>query len=212
MPRKTSKSVEARSGTLANVVILSDRRRRLGTGMHGKQFGGADVLAFPLKRLDDRRPRVKRNAFSLLPLRDGPMTLANISRHFGYAVPALEKVGKVFHVPTIPPDELSGQVRSTIPLTPARQGRTMRPMGRGTTPARFRDDLAHRLESARVVAGFQTQQQAAQALGIGVDRYRKWESGRTPVPAQFVPMVCDLFRIDANYLFGVHAVSVRKTA
>lgn len=85
-------------------------------------------------------------------------------------------------------------------------------MGRGTTPVRFRDDLAQRLKSARVVAGYETQLMAAQALGVGLDRYRKWESGRTPVPAQYVPAVCELFHIDANYLFGVQAKLIRKTA
>jgi transcriptional regulator with XRE-family HTH domain len=88
----------------------------------------------------------------------------------------------------------------------------MRPMGRGTTPARFRQTLADRLRSARIVAGYETQLQAAQALGVGMDRYRKWESGRTPVPAQYIPAVCELYGIDANYLFSVEAKAVKKIA
>lgn len=76
-------------------------------------------------------------------------------------------------------------------------------MGRGTTPVRFRSEMAKRLRSARVVAGYSTQKQAADALGIGLDRYEKWESGRTPVPAQYTQSICDLYGIDANYLYGI---------
>lgn len=85
-------------------------------------------------------------------------------------------------------------------------------MGRGTTPTRFRDELATRLKAARVMAGFDTQQKAADALGIKLDRYTKWEGGRTPVPAQYVPIVCDLFHVDANYLFAIQTRSIRKSA
>lgn len=63
--------------------------------------------------------------------------------------------------------------------------------------------MAKRLMSARIMAGFETKKQAADALKIGLDRYEKWESGRTPVPAQYVGAICELFNIDANYLFGV---------
>lgn len=97
-------------------------------------------------------------------------------------------------------------------MTPRRVARTISPMGRGVTPARFRAALADKLRSARVVAGYETQQQAATALGVGLDRYRKWESGRTPIPAQYVPVVCELFGIDANYLFSVEAKVARKSA
>lgn len=84
-------------------------------------------------------------------------------------------------------------------------------MGRGTTPTRFREEMAEKLRAARVVAGFNTQLEAAQALGIGLDRYTKWESGRTPVPAQYIQPVCVLFHVDANYLFSVEAKAMRKT-
>lgn len=76
-------------------------------------------------------------------------------------------------------------------------------MGRATTPVKFRAEMAKRLMSARIMAGFETKRQAADALQIGLDRYEKWESGRTPVPAQYVGAICELFSIDANYLFGV---------
>lgn len=70
--------------------------------------------------------------------------------------------------------------------------------------------MAERLKAARVMAGFETQLEAAQALRVGLDRYRKWESGRTPVPAQYVPAVCELFHIDANYLFAIQVKASAK--
>jgi hypothetical protein len=87
-------------------------------------------------------------------------------------------------------------------------------MGRSTTPVKFRAEMAKRLMSARVVAGYNTKKEAADALQIGLDRYEKWESGRTPVPAQYVGPICELFRIDANYLFGVQvgAAATRKAS
>jgi hypothetical protein len=98
-----------------------------------------------------------------------------------------------------------------IPMTADASGPTISPMGRATTPVRFRAEMAKRLTSARVVAGFATKKQAADALQIGLDRYEKWESGRTPVPAQYVGPICELFNVDANYLFGVStAAAVRK--
>ena len=85
-------------------------------------------------------------------------------------------------------------------------------MGRGVTPTRVRSEIAIRLKAARIHAKFNTQKEAADALHIRVDRYEKWESGRTPVPAQYVGPVCELFNIDANYLFGVEAIEPARKA
>lgn len=97
-----------------------------------------------------------------------------------------------------------------IPMTTPAPERTIRPMGRNVTPVKFRAEMAKRLESARRVAGFETKKQAADRLGIGLDRYEKWESGRTPVPAQYISPVCELFGVDANYLFGTEAMHVMR--
>jgi transcriptional regulator with XRE-family HTH domain len=98
-----------------------------------------------------------------------------------------------------------------IPMTKTGASRTIRHMGRGITPTKIRSEIAKRLKAARVVAGFPTQREASDALGIRVDRYEKWESGRTPVPAQYVGPVCALFNVDANYLFDIQAAQqVRK--
>jgi len=84
-------------------------------------------------------------------------------------------------------------------------------MGRGTTPVKFKNELGQRLRSARIVAGYKTQEEAAKAIGVELSRYSKWERGRSPIPAQYVQSICTLYDIDANYLFDVNAI-VRRAA
>lgn len=200
---------------MGDLIPLPACRRSAGPsrrGMNSKKVVSGQLFTFPLRRLNDVIPIVGRDSFSLLPLADSPMTLTDGIGHFGKGVPDLEHIANSLHIPDNVSDNSSGQGLSIIPMTAPRQGRTIRPMGRGTTPARFRNEMAEKLKSARIVARYETQLQAAQALGVGLDRYRKWESGRTPVPAQYIPAVCDLFGIDANYLFSVQPKAARKSA
>jgi hypothetical protein len=201
MSRKTSTHVKRRSGSMTVVVRLSDRRS-LVPRMHRKQFGSADVLSFPLQRPDEIRPRVRRDALSLFPLLNGGQPPVDVSGHFFGGRPGGKDVVKLAHGGEYASDELSAQGPTMIPMTAPTPERTIRPMGRNVTPVRFRAEMAKRLESARRVAGFATKKQAADRLGIGLDRYEKWESGRTPVPAQYIGPVCELYGVDANYLFG----------
>lgn len=49
------------------------------------------------------------------------------------------------------------------------------------------------IRRAREAAGFKTHEAAAEAIGVGVDTYRSWESGkRNPKPAS-VKMIRDAF-------------------
>jgi hypothetical protein len=152
------------------------------------------------------------NSATLLPFADSPMTLANISSHIRDGFPASENVGKGLHVPNSAGDELSRQVDSMIPVTKTRPNRTISPMGRGTTPTRFKNEFADRLRAARIAAGYQTQMEFAQALGVPIERYKKWETGRTPMPHQYIPEACELLDKDANYFFRVTPRVIRKTA
>jgi hypothetical protein len=193
-------------------VIALDSRRTTDAVMHREKPVTCQVFAFPLKRADKRRPSIRRDSLALLPLLNGSPGPAHISRHGRQRVPLLEDVINRTHARQHAPDELSGQGPPMIPMTVSTAPRTISPMGRSTTPVRFRAEMAKRLMSARIVAGFETKKQAADALQIGLDRYEKWESGRTPVPAQYVGPICELFRIDANYLFGVsQPAASRKT-
>lgn len=76
-------------------------------------------------------------------------------------------------------------------------------MGKAPTPATFKNAFALRLRSARIVAGYKTQLDFAKALGVDCERYKKWESGRTPMPHGYVKPACELLTIDANYLFDI---------
>jgi len=76
-------------------------------------------------------------------------------------------------------------------------------MGRGVTPTKFKDDFADRLRSARVAAGYASAREFAEAAGIPLENYKKYESGRTPMPHQYIRRACELIDKDANYLFNV---------
>lgn len=193
-------------------VIALDSRRTTRTLVHREKPIACKLYAFALKRGKDRRPGVNRDALSLPPLLDRVSGAANIGRHRRERRPALEHVVDRSHALQHAPDELSGQEPTMIPMTKTVPDRTISPMGRATTPAKFRAEMAKRLSSARVVAGYDTKKKAADALQIGLDRYEKWESGRTPVPAQYVGPICELFNIDANYLFGVQTSVVARRA
>jgi hypothetical protein len=190
------------------------RHRLSGRRVHREQLVSGQVIAFPIERTNQRGPRGRGDALACLPLLDGPSVLTEISGHRCQRLPLVKHVIDLSHSGECAPDELSGQVPPMIPMTAKRPPRTISPMGRASTPARFRSEMAKRLTSARIVAGYSTKKLAADALGITLDRYEKWESGRTPVPAQYVGPVCALFHIDANYLFGIEAPAAvgRRTA
>lgn len=210
MGKKIRGETMSRKKQRGNVIAL-DSRRTTGTLMHREKPVACQFYAFPLKRGQDRRPGVHRDAFSLPPLLNRVSGAANIGRHRRERRPALEHVVDRSHALQHAPDELSGQEPPMIPMTKIAPNRTISPMGRATTPVKFRAEMAKRLSAARVVAGYTTKKEAAVALQIGLDRYEKWESGRTPVPAQYVGPICELFHIDANYLFGVQtSIATRK--
>jgi hypothetical protein len=201
---------------MGDVVSLSQRRARFSRpprrAMHRKKIVCAKFYALPLQGKNQGVPRGVRDAATLFPLLDGPAVLADVGRHLRKRVPASENIVNGAHGPQYASDELSGQAPSMIPMTTEAAVGTISPMGRASTPARFRLEMARRLSSARIVAGYATKKQASDKLGITLDRYEKWETGRTPVPAQYVGPVCELFHVDANYLFGIEAAQAsRKT-
>jgi hypothetical protein len=196
---------------MAKVVPLDSRRATRALVKREKVVAGQPVTPL-LKGAKKRRPVVRRDTATLLPFLNPRSRLVEIRGHFSDRFPGVKNIVKRAHALEYAADRLSDQDPPMIPMTEIRVRGTIRPMGRGTTPARFRSEMAKRLISARIVAGYSTKKQAAEALGITLDRYEKWESGRTPVPAQYVAPVCDLFDIDANYLFGVEpAQPARKT-
>lgn len=184
-------------------VVDLDSRRTTRPLVHREKLVACQLYAFPLKRGDKRRPRIQRDAFALVPFLYRVLAPADIGRHFGEGVPAVKDVVKRAHVIQYAPDGLSDQAPPIIPMTASTPARTICPMGRSTTPVKFRAEMAKRLMSARIVAKYETKKQAADALGIGLDRYEKWESGRTPIPAQYVGPICALYGIDANYLYNI---------
>jgi transcriptional regulator with XRE-family HTH domain len=88
-------------------------------------------------------------------------------------------------------------------------------MGRAKTPVQFNKALAARLRAARIAAGYDTQAPFAKELGIELERYKKWESGRTPIQHEFLPRVCELTGKDANFFYAIQPVEqthvIRRT-
>jgi DNA-binding XRE family transcriptional regulator len=196
-------------------VIDLDSRRPTRTLVHRKKRIRAQVLPFRLRGNNEGRPVLMRDAVTLPPLLDGLVLLPNVSSQGrGIVIPPIEDgfKGKGLHVPDSAGDKYSRQGRPMIPVTGKPTPRTIRPMGRGVAPTRFKNEFAERLKAARIAAGYSTQQEFASALGVPIERYKKWESGRTPMPHQYIPAACELTGQDANYFFKVTARAIRKTA
>lgn len=187
---------------LAEVISL-DSRRTTSSFVHREQLISGQLYVFPTHRLDQRLPGRRWNALTFPPFFDRVLPPPHFGGQLRESAPTVKDIVKRAHVVQHTSDRLSDQVPPMIPMTVLRSTGTISPMGRATTPVKFRAEMAKRLMSARIMAGFETKRQAADALQIGLDRYEKWESGRTPVPAQYVGAICELFSIDANYLFGV---------
>lgn len=197
-------------------VIALDSRRSTGALMHREQIVSTQLFTFPPGGRDHLGPSGGRDALALLPLGDGPVTLLHGVGHFGDGVPQLKEVGNCAHALDCVGDGLSRQVGTMNSVTGFNSKRTMCPrMGRGTTPASVKKAIAERLRAARISADdnrYPTQASFAKDLGVEVERYKKWESGRTPIPHEFVALACELLGKDANYLYGISSKAVLRKA
>lgn len=193
-------------------VIALNSRRSTRPLMHREEPITCQLLTFPLERRNQGRPGIHRDPATLTPLLDSVLSPPHVRGHRRKRVPTVKNVIEGSHATQYASDGLSGQGPTMNPMTKKTPNRTIAVMGRSTTPVKFRAEMAKRLTSARVVAGYNTKKEAADALQIGLDRYEKWESGRTPVPAQYVGPICELFNIDANYLFGVQSTATGRKA
>jgi hypothetical protein len=189
-------------------ALTLDRSPRLGR-MHGEQFVSADVLPFRSQRRNQRRPRCMRDSLALKPLLGSGFGNADVVGHLRDGRPAAEHFRDAFHNKAhYDGDGLSRQAVATIPVLDSGHHSTIRRMGRARTPIQFNKELALRLKSARIAAGYDTQPPFAKALGIEVERYKKWESGRTPFQHEFLPEICRLTGKDANFFYAVEAIAL----
>lgn len=196
-----------------NVIPLSTHARR--PAMHSEQLVCGDLLAFPGKGRLDGGPMTVRNPLALAPLACSPHGHPDLAGHLRDGSPAFEQLSKGFHTALIAGDGLSRQAAPIVPVTRNEAHRTIASMGRAKTPVQFNKELAMRLKAARIAAGYDTQAPFAKALGVELERYKKWESGRTPIQHEFVPRACELTGKDANYFYGVQAAEqvqiIRRT-
>jgi hypothetical protein len=210
LPRKRRKRSNAT--LVQQLPTRSGRKRATTCAVHHEQIVGSNILPFTRSRRNHRRPVRGWDAPALPPFADNPMTDPNVISHFRDGGPAAEHVVE-FHDVTIAGDGLSRQAVATVPVTDCTPARTIRRVGRARSPVKFNKDLAMRLKAARVGAGYDTQAPFAKALGIELERYKKWESGRTPIAHEYLAAACELTGKDANYFYGVPAVEqlMRRT-
>lgn len=83
-------------------------------------------------------------------------------------------------------------------------------MGRARSPVQFNKDIAARLKAARIAAGYENAREFATLLGVEYERYKKWESGRTPIQHEYIPRACELTGKDANYFYGIRTATAEK--
>lgn len=191
------------------VISLASRRAAL-TVVHRQKMISTQLMTTPTQGGQHAAPCVGRNTATLLPFLDSRRGSSNFGGHLRGRAERFEHFLQCAHMREYASDGLSDQGPPMIPVTVFQTPPTISRMGRSSTPAKLRAEMAKRLMSARIVAGYSTKKQAADALGITLDRYEKWESGRTPVPAQYIKPVCELFGIDANYLYGVEPAHPAK--
>lgn len=142
------------------------------------------------------------------------MTFANVGSHIGDGVPAIENGFEVVHRPDNGGYKLSRQGSTAFTVRrPALTGDNPG-MGRARSPVQFNKEIADRTKAARIAAGYEKIEEFADLMRVGYERYRKWESGRTPIQHEYVERFCELTGKDANYLYGFRPAAqeqVRKS-
>lgn len=198
-------------------VIQLPTRPHTATGaaprMHDQEIISGKLFAFPLQRVQNARPMLVRDLPALPPLLDALPREARVIGEIGVGFPAAEQLSESLHMTLIAGDGLSRQAAPIVPVTDFRAPRTIGDMGRARTPVQFNKEFAMRLKAARIAAGYDTQKPFAMALGIEPERYKKWESGRTPIQHEYLTQVCELTGKDPNYFYGVQArdIAVKRT-
>ena len=67
----------------------------------------------------------------------------------------------------------------------------------------IREGFARRLKASRELAGFETQEDAAKALGLEAERYRRWERGETEPALDKLFEIGKVFKVSVDLLiFG----------
>jgi DNA-binding XRE family transcriptional regulator len=147
-----------------------------------------------------------RDAAALPPLLDTPMSKTDVGGHLGSGVPPAEQFIKgLCHTSLLPLDRLSSQGRTTHPVTPDAPGRTIRPMGKATTPTRFKQNFCAKLKAAREFRGI-TQEDMAKRLDILPNTYSKYEK-RSLMPHYLLVQASIILDVTPDYFYGFEALA-----
>ena len=193
--------ISASSNSTAH--CLGRRRRRMKP--HQQLKGDLGLQVFRSGPADPL-PVFRRDPSTLTPLFDPPQRLVDSLGKVRSSAENDKNIGNVtdgfaLHALLLPSDNESGQWRTEWAMTSQPLKRTMCPMGRATTPARFKKDFCRRVRSARILAGL-TQGEAAEKLGVKEDTYSKYER-RSPMQHYLIPKACELFEVKPEKLYGL---------
>lgn len=86
-------------------------------------------------------------------------------------------------------------------------------MGSRTSQAELKRNVAFadRLRAARTLAGFQTHKEAAAALGIEAERYRRWERAETEPSIDILEKISVVFAVSLDTLIKGRAAREPET-
>lgn len=195
-----------------NGALISATRatRTLGSGrMKSHQQIQRNIIVGRLRNGSaDLGPVFGRDPTTLPPLLDLPQRFVDRFGKVNTSTKGFENSDDAsstvsFHEPVLSSDRLSSQDRTGWAMTSQASKRTMCPMGKATTPAKFKRDFCRRVRAARILAGL-TQGEAAERFGLKEDTYSKYER-RSPMPHYLIPRACGLFGVAPDELYGLRA-------
>lgn len=67
----------------------------------------------------------------------------------------------------------------------------------------LKDEIANRLKNIRENMGY-TQDSIAAYLGVTPQKISSFETGRTRIDVETLSVLCELYKVDANYILGVN--------
>lgn len=188
-----------------NVISLFARARRpkRTRAVHDKEIISGQLLAFPSKRTQQCGPMTDGDPAALFPLLNELEMNPEVSPHLGDGFPLTKNVVQSLHTDRIVGTAIPCQSGSGFPATDGQRKSRIPRMGRTKSPAEFNRLFSERLRAARISAGYDSMPPFAKAIGVEWERYKKWESGRTAVPHEHLPRICELTGKDPNFFYGM---------
>lgn len=188
---------------VSNVIDLFSRARPRRRAVHNEQVVCGKVLAFTGKRTHQGGPMTDGDPAALFPLLNELEMNPEVGPHLGDGFPLTKNVVQSLHADRVVGTAIPCQPGTAFPATTGLHKSKIRRMGRTKSPAEFNRLFSERLRAARISAGYDSMPPFAKAIGVEWERYKKWEAGRTAVPHEHLPRICELTGKDPNFFYGM---------